>query len=441
MKSDHLIWHAHVFGTTEETMKTQDLSTARSLSLFALLAIVGVGLSVFVANDCYASGATGGFVIQTDPANDTDDQQEESDSKSDSVSGKRSPTKEFSYHTYESMLAQLRQWEAAHPETCKVHDLGVSSDGTTHMWALKISDNVDQEEDEPSVLLTGAIHGNERPAPEMALHTIDFLLNNRSNRGLINKTQIWVIPIMNSAGHVANTRQNANRVDLNRGFPVDWTKDSLEGLEVEIKNLIVNFYNKRDHVVAGIDLHTYGQVYLLPYARTEGEPADYDALLSLGERMAQSANYRPMKLSKFIRRTVTGGGADYRYGKYGTFYYGLELGKSHHPPASKLRGICERNLRGVMMMMNRIHYSTLTGHITHQGKPIVATISVDGIDHEQNLRLPYQSDKNFGRYYRILLPGKYKVTFSFDGQEIVKKDIQIVGNQQTIVDIDFAFSK
>ena len=63
MKSDHLIWHAHVFGTTEETMKTQDLSTARSLSLFALLAIVGVGLSVFVANDCYASGATGGFVI------------------------------------------------------------------------------------------------------------------------------------------------------------------------------------------------------------------------------------------------------------------------------------------------------------------------------------------------------------------------------------------
>ena len=123
-------------------MKIRNLSTARLLSLFALLAIVVVGLSVFVANDCYASGGTGGFAIQTDAENDTDDLQEESDSNSDSVSGKKSPPQEFSYHTYESMLAQLRQWGAAHPEICKVHDLGVSSDGTTHMWALKISDNV-----------------------------------------------------------------------------------------------------------------------------------------------------------------------------------------------------------------------------------------------------------------------------------------------------------
>jgi len=55
--------------------------------------------------------------------------------------------------------------------------------------------------------------------------------------------------------------------------------------------------------------------------------------------------------------------------------------------------------------------------------------------------MPYQSDKNFGRYYRILVPGKYEVTFLFDGQEIVKKDIEIVGNKQTVVDIDFDVSK
>lgn len=341
------------------------------------------------------------------------------------------------YHTYESMLSQLREHEKAHPEICKVHDLGVSSDGKTHMWALKISDNVNEEEDEPSVLLTGAIHGNERPAPEMALYAIDYILGDDANQELIETTQIWVIPIMNSAGHVANTRQNANGVDLNRGFPADWEDDSLEGLEVETRNLIENFYRKRAHVVAGIDLHTFGQVYLLPYARTREEPADYDALSALGEMMASSSGYRPMQLTKFIRRTVKGGGADYRYGKYGTFYYGLELGTSHSPPEEKLAALCELNLRGVMMMMNRVHYSTLTGHITHHGEPVVATVSIEGIDRPGILRMPYKSDENFGRYFRILMPGKYNVTFQFDGNEIVKKDVEIFSDKQTVLDIEF----
>ncbi len=411
-------------------MKTQNTFAVYRLSSLGF--VILLLFAVFWVNDSMAQDSSSRVT-----GNRLTVQQEEDDSKSASRESEQPDQSGLSYHTYESMLSKLRELETIHPETCKVHDLGVSSDGETHMWALKISDNVDQEEDEPSVLLTGAIHGNERPAPEMALYTIDYILENEANRNLINETQIWVIPIMNSAGHVANTRQNANQVDLNRGFPVDWENDSLEGLEVETKNLIENFYDKRDHVVAGIDLHTFGQVYLLPYARTREEPADHDALLALGEMMGNSAGYRPMQLTKFIRRTVKGGGADYRYGKYGTFYYGLELGTSHAPPAAKLAALCELNLRGVMMMMNRVHYSTLTGHITRDGKPIVATISIDGIDSPENLRMPYRSDENFGRYYRILMPGKYEVTFHFEGKEIVKKSIEIVGDKQTVVDVEF----
>lgn len=343
----------------------------------------------------------------------------------------------LAYHTYETMLAQIQQYEVDNPEICRVHDLGVSSDGKTHMWAVKVSDNVEKEEDEPNVLLTGAIHGNERPAPEMALYTLDHLLKDKKHGKLISETQIWIIPIMNTAGHVANRRQNANGVDLNRGFPADWTNDSLEGLEVETRNLIENFYRKRAHVVAGIDLHTFGQVYLLPYARTRDDPADNAALRVLAERMAQTAGYKPVKLTDFIRRTVQGGGADYRYGKYGTFYYGLELGTSHSPPESTLGGLCERNLPGVLMMMNRVRYATLTGHVTKNGTPVVATVSVAGIDRADTLRMPYKSDSEFGRYFRILLPGTYDVTFERDGDKIVKNDVTIVSDRQTIVDVEF----
>lgn len=360
-------------------------------------------------------------------------EQEKQDSE---VSTKKESKKSLKYHTYQSMLEEIREHEKKNPKICKIHDLGASSDGETHMWALKISDNVDKEEDEPTVLLTGAIHGNERPAPEMALYTINQLLSNPAHKKLIDSTQIWVIPIMNTAGHVANTRQNANRKDLNRGFPKDWKDDSLDGLEIETKNLIKNFYRKRAHVVAGIDLHTFGEVYLMPYACRREDPADFAAMSVLAQRMSQSAGYRPMKLTRFIRRTVKGGGADYRYGKYGTFYYGLELGRSHHPPEKSLQKLFERNLAGVLMMMNRVHHSTLTGHVTKNGQPVIATVTVDEIDGPNIIRRPYRSDKKFGRYYRILLPGEYKVTFESDKRKIVKR-VKITSAKQTKLNVNF----
>ena len=243
---------------------------------------------------------------------------------------------ELKYHTYETMRAELKQHELNHPDLCKLFDLGLSSDNTTRMWALKISDNVGQEEDEPHVLLSAAIHGNERPSTEMALYVIDHILKHpERHKNLINNTQIWIIPMLNSAGHSANTRANANRVDLNRGFPQNFDNPSLEDAEPEIKNLLQNFFAVHDHVVAGIDLHTYGEVVLVPWARSRKPPADHEALNDLAKEMAAASRYRHMPIVQFTRRPIFGGGADYRYGAHGTFYYGLELGRSHHPPAKQ----------------------------------------------------------------------------------------------------------
>ena len=344
---------------------------------------------------------------------------------------------DLSYHTYDTMLSELRRLEKAHPKTAKLHDLGVSSDGRTRVWAFKISDNVEKEEDEPNVLLTGGIHGNEPVASEMALFTIRHLLSDDSRRALINKTQIWVIPILNPAGHAANhSHSNANRVDLNRNFPTTWKSDDLDGVQIELQHLVKNFYLRRNHVVAGIDLHTYGQAYLLPWAHTHKKPADWDAMKELADQMAKTSGYRVLQLTDYLRRTVPGGAADYGYGRYGTFYYGLELGTSHALPAERLGRICRKNLPGIMIMMNRVHTSTLTGHVTQNGKPAVAVVDVDGIDKPTNLRKPYMSDATFGRYYRILLPGTYTVRFTFEGKQIVKENVIIVDDRQTVLDIE-----
>ncbi len=345
---------------------------------------------------------------------------------------------DLSYHTYDTMLSELRRLEKAHPKVAKLHDLGLSSDGSTRVWAFKISDNVEKEEDEPNVLLTGGIHGNEPVGSEMALFTIRRLLSERSRRALINKTQIWVIPILNPAGHNANhSHNNANGIDLNRSFPVDWTSDDLDGIEIELQNLFKKFYRRRAHVVAGIDLHTYGRAYLLPWANAHKKPADWAAMKDLADKMAKTSGHRSLQLTEYLNRTVPGGAADYQYGRYGTFYYGLELGTSHELPAEQLGPLCRKNLPGVMLMMNRIHSSTLTGHVTRNGKPAAAVIGVDGIDKPTNLRRPYTSDAVFGRYYRILLPGTYTVRFTFEGKTVVKENVIISGDRQTVLDIEF----
>ncbi|MBL7221356.1 MAG: DUF2817 domain-containing protein [Phycisphaerae bacterium] len=345
---------------------------------------------------------------------------------------------DLSYHTYDTMLSELRRLEKDHPKTGKLHDLGVSSDGLTRVWAFKISDNVEKEEDEPNVLLTGGIHGNEPVASEMALFTIRRLLSDDSRRALIDKTQIWVVPMLNPAGHKAgNSHNNANRVDLNRNFPVDWTGDDLDAVEIELQNLVKNLHRRRPHVVAGIDLHTYGRVYLIPWAYTRKKPADWAAMKDLADKMAKTSGYRSLQLTEYLHKKIPGGAADYLYGRCGTFHYGLELGTSHALPVEQLGSLCRKNLPGITIMMNRVHTRALTGHVTRNGKPITAVVEVDGIDKPDNLRRPYMSDAVFGRYYRILLPGAYTVRFTFEGKKIVKEKVIIAGDRQTVLDIEF----
>lgn len=64
------------------------------------------------------------------------------------------------------------------------------------------------------VLLVGCIHGNE-----CAGRTILAALEREPVRAGV---QLWLVPSMNPDGEAANTRQNANGVDLNRNFPYRW---------------------------------------------------------------------------------------------------------------------------------------------------------------------------------------------------------------------------
>lgn len=66
----------------------------------------------------------------------------------------------------------------------------------------------------PTVVLIGAMHGNEQQT-RPALWAI------KDGEPLVG-AEVWLIPTYNPDGIAAGTRKNAHGVDLNRNFPNDW---------------------------------------------------------------------------------------------------------------------------------------------------------------------------------------------------------------------------
>ena len=62
------------------------------------------------------------------------------------------------YPTYSAYLDLLSQFKAAHPDICKIDTIGVLASGRM-LLAVKISDNVNEDEGEPEFLYTSSIHG------------------------------------------------------------------------------------------------------------------------------------------------------------------------------------------------------------------------------------------------------------------------------------------
>ena len=64
------------------------------------------------------------------------------------------------------------------------------------------------------MLVVGVIHGNEDAGVEV--------INELRRREVPDGIELWLVESMNPDGQLAQRRQNANLVDLNRNFPHDW---------------------------------------------------------------------------------------------------------------------------------------------------------------------------------------------------------------------------
>jgi len=400
------------------------------------------------------------------------------------------------YLNYEQSLEELQQMVVDHPDICQLFDIGDSRgkiyfnqgnqnyvDYQHEIWALKVSDNVEEDEDEAAIFYMGAHHAREPLSTMVAFYVLNHILDNYGTDPQItenvNSKELWFIPVVNPDGQKIvldeidvswrkNIRDNDNNnqitwsggwsypdgVDPNRNYgwefggegaspdPGDQTYHGPEAFsEPEIAAL--RDLMAQRHFVAGISYHTYSELVLWPYGYTSNANGpDAAALAALGTAMGESipalgsGHYTPQP--SWALYPAAGGTDDYAYGKHGIFSYTIELATQFIPPANQVPGICEDNLEAAMILLNRVNTSTLTGLITNSAtnEPVIAEIFVQGIDNTGLFKEPYISDEAFGRYYRMLPNGDYSVTFSAYGYISQTFDNVNINNAgQTILDV------
>jgi len=399
------------------------------------------------------------------------------------------------YRTYYEALAELQQIATDYPSICKLIDIGDSRGKEYYesgygnygeyqhdIWAMKVSDNVEVNEDEPAIYYFGAHHAREPLSTEVAFKVLNHIID---NYGIdpnitenVNTKEIWFVPIVNPDGHEVvldqintdwrkNIRDNDGNgsftngswdypdgVDPNRNYGWQWgtsgtsndpsditycgpTPFSEPELQA-IRDLMI-----AEHFVAGISYHTYSELVLWPFGYSSSATApDIDALAQLGTDMGMAipglsgGHYTPQVAWELY--PCSGVTDDYAYGQHGIFSYTIELATEFIPPASQVYQVCDDNLDAAMIMLNRPNQSILMGHVTNaaNGDAVVAEIFIEGIDNNGALRMPYMSSEDFGAYYRLLTDGTYSVTvtaFGYISQTF--NNVVITDDGQTILDV------
>ncbi|WP_405801157.1 M14 family metallopeptidase [Streptomyces sp. NBC_01506] len=308
------------------------------------------------------------------------------------------PSADARYHNYAEMNAEIDQRIAARPNLISKRVIGKSYEGRD-IVAVKISDNVTADENEPEVLFTHHQHAREHLTVEMALYLIRELGDSYGTdsrvTNAVNNREIWIVPDVNpdggeydiATGTYRSWRLNrqpnsgSTRVgtDLNRNWNFQWGccggSSGTPGAETyrgaraesapEVK-VVADFARSRvvggkQQLKAAIDFHTYSELVLWPYGYTTADTApgltldDRNAFAAVGGKMAASNGYTAEQASDLY---ITDGSIDdWLWGNQKIFAYTFEMypgsagGGGFYPPDEVIERETSRNRDAVLQLL------------------------------------------------------------------------------------------
>lgn len=363
-----------------------------------------------------------------------------------------------SYPTYDAYVAMMNQFAVDYPTLCRIVDAGSTVQGRSILFA-RISDNADLEEDEPEVMLTSTIHGDETTGYVLMLRLIDSLLTSYGIDSLITRLvdscEIWINPLANPDGTYNggnNTvsgaiRYNNNSVDLNRNFPDPEDGDHPDGNSWQPETVIMMDLAEANNFVISANLHGGSEVVNYPWDTWSRRHADDQWFIEISRNYADSAQFYSVggylnDMNNGITNgydwyEIAGGRQDYMNYWHSCREVTLEISTVKLVDPSFLPAYWDYNKVSFLNYLENGLYG-IRGIVTDSvtGLPLEATVTVIGHDFDNS---EIQTDPKVGDYHRMLEAGIYDLEFS--APDYIPKtfyNVVIINNHAAIINVELA---
>ena len=286
------------------------------------------------------------------------------------------------YYTYAEIVANLDSMYAQYPNLItQKYSIGSSQQSRT-LWAVKISDNPNLNENEPAVGFDALVHAREPQSMATLMYYMWYLLQNYGTNpevtALVNNREIYCVPCFNPDGYEYNRTTNPsgggmwrkNRrnngdgsygVDLNRNFGFAWGYDNIGSSPTPssetyrgpsafsepecqaIRDLAIQRSYKTH-----FNMHTYGGYILYPWGYMDAETPDSLTYREFAELLTSQSGYLYGSGSELLGYPSNGSIRDWMYGeqtlKGKTFGYTIEIGDDFWPSQSQIFPIAQQNV-------------------------------------------------------------------------------------------------
>ncbi|NQV15779.1 immune inhibitor A [bacterium] len=289
------------------------------------------------------------------------------------------------YYTLDEVIAFMDSLHVEFPQIISAKDsIGSSYEGRA-IWAFKISDNHEVDEDEPELFYNSLIHAREPAAMMTIMHYAWQLADNYNvdpiMTYLVNEREMWFVPVINPDGYAFNEFTNPNGggmqrknrrpgcasspgVDLNRNWGFQWGYDDIgsssdacgatyrgtSAFSEPETQAIRDFVREHDFQTV-FNYHSYGNLLIRPFGYNPDQPLpepEGATYMELGPDLVTENNYLFGTGIETVGYTTNGDAVDYMFGELGIINFTPEVGAwaegGFWPPTDMIYELAEENL-------------------------------------------------------------------------------------------------
>ncbi|XP_050426299.1 carboxypeptidase B-like isoform X2 [Adelges cooleyi] len=272
------------------------------------------------------------------------------------------------YQRYQDILDYLMYLSENYPHLVELLPIGKTAEGRP-LKVVKVSSGQPRENmKKPAIWIDGGMHAREWISPAVTLYILRQLVeNSKAYKAMITDIDWYILPVVNADGyeytHTTDRLWRKSRripvelgrtlwglsdgcegVDLNRNWDWHWAEvgasndpcqDTFAGShafsEPETRAVSDFILDHKDRLQVYISLHSYSQMWLIPWSHSKRRLEDYDDLVYVARHATDAmqkvhGSHYQLGTSPTLLYATSGSSDDWAKGKAGIKYsYTIEL--------------------------------------------------------------------------------------------------------------------